>query len=279
MYFHFKSALGSLLFVLILLVGMPKLAFAADGNGIFAPNSGAVVQGTVSIQGIAQHESFRKWQLDLLINGDEKQANFIAFSEKMQTESGSLTSLDTTRFPNGNYRLRLRVVHKGLNYDEYFTPIIINNPNAPAALEVPALGDIPAPTPTPAPSNEPLGQGVPDGKRWIDIDISDQTLTAWQGDTVVLKTKVSTGKPGYETVTGTFYVNTKLRYAHMIGEDYNTPDVPWTMYYYQGYAVHGAYWHNNFGRPVSHGCVNMRVNESKLLFEWASIGTEVVVHD
>ena len=196
-----------------------------------------------------------------------------------QAEQGVLTSLDTTRFPNGNYRLRLRVVHKGLNYDEYFTPITINNPNAPAALEVPALGDAPAPTPTPAPSNEPLGQGVPDGRRWIEVDISDQTLTAWQGDTVVLKTQVSTGKPGYETVTGTFYVNTKLRYAHMIGPDYNTPDVPWTMYYYQGFAVHGAYWHNNFGRPVSHGCVNMRVNESKLLFEWASIGTEVVVHD
>ena len=65
----------------------------------------------------------------------------------------------------------------------------------------------------------------------------------------------------------------------MIGPDYNTPDVPWTMYYYQGFAVHGAYWHNNFGRPVSHGCVNMRVNESKLLFEWAAVGTQVVVHD
>ena len=278
---HFKSTLASLLFMLVLLVGTPKLVFAAAGNGIFIPTSDAVVQGTVPIQGVAQDAAFRKWQLDLLINGDEKQANFVAVSEKMQTERGLLTNLDTTRFPNGNYRLRLRVVHKGLNYDEYFTPLTINNPNAPAELDVPSALDAPAPTPTPisTPSSEPLGQGVPDGKRWIEVDINHQTLTAWQGDTPVLKTQVSTGKPGYETVTGTFYINTKLRYAHMIGPDYNTPDVPWTMYYYQGFAVHGAYWHNNFGRPVSHGCVNMRVNESKLLFAWASIGTEVVVHD
>ena len=187
----------------------------------------------------------------------------------MQSTSGILTNLDTTRFPNGTHRLRLRVVHKGLNYDEYFMPLAINNPNAaPAAALLPQL-----------PSDKPLGQGVPDGKRWIEVDISDQTLTAWQGDTPILKTQISTGKPGYETVTGTFYVNTKLRYAHMVGADYNTPDVPWTMYYYQGFAVHGAYWHNNFGRPVSHGCVNMRVNESKLLFEWAAVGTQVVVHD
>ena len=265
---YFKSTLASFLLLLILLVGTPKLAFAADGNGIFTPRGGAVVQGTVAIQGIARHEAFRKWQLDLLINGDEK-----------QSDQGVLTNLDTTRFPNGNYRLRLRVVHKGLNYDEYFIPLTINNPNAPAALDVPPAGDAPEPTPIPTPSNQPLGQGVPDGKRWIEVDISNQTLTAWQGDAPVLKTQVSTGKPGYETVTGTFYINNKLRYAHMIGPDYNTPDVPWTMYYYQGFAVHGAYWHNNFGRPVSHGCVNMRVNESKLLFEWASVGTQVVVHE
>jgi lipoprotein-anchoring transpeptidase ErfK/SrfK len=63
----------------------------------------------------------------------------------------------------------------------------------------------------------------------------------------------------------------------MTGADYDTPDVPWTMYYSGGFAIHGAYWHNNFGTPVSHGCVNLRVPEAKALYEWAPMGTEVVV--
>ena len=55
-------------------------------------------------------------------------------------------------------------------------------------------------------------------------------------------------------------------------------DVPWTMYFYGGYAIHGTYWHNNFGTPMSHGCVNMRTSEAKWLFNWAPRGTLVVVH-
>ena len=275
-----KLLLTAFALMLVSLLGWTKPSLAADGNGLLMPASGAVVHGIVPIQGVAQHDTFRKWQVDLLINGDPSKANFVAVGDKMQPLPGLLANLDTTRFPNGNHQLRLRVVYRGLNYDEYFTPLTINNGDAPEAADTPQPSDAPeaAPTPTPVP-DQPLGQGVPDGKRWIEVSIGDQTLTAWQGDNVVLKTKVSTGKPGYETVTGTFHVRQKLRYAHMIGPDYNTPDVPWTMYYYLGYAVHGAYWHNNFGRPVSHGCVNMRVNESKLLFEWASVGTEVVVHD
>lgn len=271
-----KSSLIALFIFMVLLVSAPQSARAADGNGIFVPGDNAVVQGTIAIQGVAQHASFRKWQLDLLINGDEKQANFVAVGEKMQAMPTLFTNLDTTKFPDGKHSLRLRVVYSGLNYDEYFVPIVINNTGA-APAEIPALA--PEATPTPTPITEPLGQGVPDGRHWVEVDISDQTLTAWQGDTPVLKTQVSTGKPGHETVTGTFYVRNKLRYEHMVGPDYDTPDVPWTMYFYAGYAIHGAYWHNNFGRPVSHGCVNMRVNEAEALFQWASVGLEVVVHD
>ncbi len=273
-----KSSLILLLLMLCLLVGRPQPVLATDGNGILAPSANAVVRGSIAIQGIAQHASFRKWQLDLLVNGDEKQANFIAIGEKMQAMPGLFANLDTTRFPDGQHRLRLRVVYSGLNYDEYFVPITINNTSA-APTEILALAPAVTPAPTPNPITEPLGQGVPDGRRWIEVDLSDQILTAWQGDMPVLKTQVSTGKPGYETVTGTFHIRTKLRYEHMIGPDYDTPDVPWTMYFYAGYAIHGAYWHNNFGRPVSHGCVNMRVNEAKALFAWASVGLDVVVHD
>ena len=103
-----KSFLIFPLLMLFLLLGYPQQALAADGNGLVAPAGAATLQGSVPIQGVAQHASFRKWQLDLLVNGDEKQANFVAVSDKMQATPGLLASLDTTRFPNGQHRLRLR---------------------------------------------------------------------------------------------------------------------------------------------------------------------------
>lgn len=118
----------------------------------------------------------------------------------------------------------------------------------------------------------------PNGRKWIEVNLSDQTLTAWQGDEQFLNTRVSTGMPGHVTLPGAFAVYLKYEKAHMKGVDYDTPDVPWTMYYSGDFAVHGAYWHNDFGTPVSHGCVNLRVDEAKALYEWAPIGTEVVVH-
>jgi lipoprotein-anchoring transpeptidase ErfK/SrfK len=63
----------------------------------------------------------------------------------------------------------------------------------------------------------------------------------------------------------------------MAGADYYTPDVPWTMYFYSGYAIHGAYWHNNWGTPVSHGCVNLPVPEAEWFFYFADVGTPVNV--
>jgi lipoprotein-anchoring transpeptidase ErfK/SrfK len=117
-----------------------------------------------------------------------------------------------------------------------------------------------------------------DGKKWIEVDISDQRLTAWQGDVPVFETTVSTGKPGFRTLPGVFNVYRKYEKTRMTAYDYDTPDVPWTMYYSGGFAIHGAYWHNNFGTPVSHGCVNLRVPEAQALYEWAPMGTEVVVN-
>lgn len=115
--------------------------------------------------------------------------------------------------------------------------------------------------------------------RWIEIDLSSQRLIAWEGKTPVYAVIVSTGKSATPTVTGVFAIQTRLRYARMQGDDYDVPDVPYTMYYYRGYAIHGAYWHNNFGTPVSHGCVNVAVNHAGWLYDWAKVGTPVVVRD
>ncbi|KKD39323.1 MAG: L,D-transpeptidase [Limnoraphis robusta] len=116
-------------------------------------------------------------------------------------------------------------------------------------------------------------------ERWIQIDLTRQRLVAWEGNKPVYAVIVSTGKRSTPTRTGTFKVYTKYRETRMTGPDYDVPDVPYTMYYDGGMAIHGAYWHNLFGTPVSHGCTNVAVNHAKWLFEWAEVGTPVVVHE
>lgn len=116
------------------------------------------------------------------------------------------------------------------------------------------------------------------GYRWIEVNLSTQTLIAWQGDTSVMYTNISSGLPRTPTVTGRYKIYSKYTAQRMTGPGYDLPGVPWVMYFYGGYALHGAYWHNNFGNPMSHGCVNMRVGEAQMLYNWASVGTEVYVH-
>jgi LysM repeat protein len=130
-----------------------------------------------------------------------------------------------------------------------------------------------------APATGLLATNAPaDGVRWIEVNLSTQTLTAWQGNVAVLHTSVSTGTSRTPTVTGRFRVGTKYTSQHMSGPGYSLPGVPWVMYFYGAYAIHGTYWHSNFGTPMSRGCVNMRSNEAQFLFNWAAPGTEVYVH-
>ncbi len=258
--------------------------FAQHDGAILAPTADATVQGTVKVEGTAGHPTFRKWQLDLLLDGDPNQATFLALGETPLESAGALLAWDTTLYPNGDHLLRLRVVHSNLNYDEVFTPVTIANPNAPAPVEKPAPAgedvkpeaaneEKPAPEPVVFRTDAPA-----DGERWIEVIISEQKLIAWQGDVPVFETIVSTGKPGWRTLPGEFAVYRKYDETRMRGPGYDTPDVPWTMYYSGGFAIHGAYWHDNFGTPVSHGCVNLRVPEAKALYEWSSVGTRVVVN-
>jgi LysM repeat protein len=117
-----------------------------------------------------------------------------------------------------------------------------------------------------------------DGRRWIEVNLTDQTLTAWQGDVAVMNTSISSGLPGTPTVTGRYQVGIKYQSQRMTGPGYDLPGVPWVMYFYGDYAIHGAYWHSNFGVPMSAGCVNMVPSEAEFLYNWAPVGTEVYVH-
>jgi LysM repeat protein len=122
------------------------------------------------------------------------------------------------------------------------------------------------------------GGAAPSGGKWIDVDLSSQTVRAYQGNTVVRSMVVSTGIARYPTPTGTFKVYSKYPSVNMSGPGYYLPGVPHTMFFYAGYALHGTYWHNNFGHPMSHGCINLTRADASWLYSWTPIGTSVVIH-
>ncbi|HEU5434565.1 MAG TPA: L,D-transpeptidase [Thermomicrobiales bacterium] len=116
----------------------------------------------------------------------------------------------------------------------------------------------------------------------ILVSLSRQTMWVYKGDDIVLTSLVSTGRAGFETPTGTFQILTKLPSQTMEGviggEYYNVPDVPNVMYFTnEGHALHGTYWHNNFGHPMSHGCVNLPMDVAAWLYNWAPVGTPVYI--
>ena len=113
---------------------------------------------------------------------------------------------------------------------------------------------------------------------WIDIDLSEQMLYAYDGIDQVASFLVSTGIDLYPTETGKYHIYVKMRYSDMHGDDYYLPDVPYSMYYSGDFSIHGTYWHHSFGTPMSHGCVNMDINDSEWLYNWSSVGTLVNIH-
>lgn len=114
--------------------------------------------------------------------------------------------------------------------------------------------------------------------RWIEVIIAEQRLVAWENGRAVMTTPVSTGTRYTPTPRGTFRIYRKYVRQHMRGQDYSLPNVPYVMYFKQGgYAIHGTYWHANFGRPASHGCVNLPTSAAAWLYRWAPRGTVVVI--
>lgn len=135
--------------------------------------------------------------------------------------------------------------------------------------------------------------------KWIRVDLSEQIAVAYEGKTPIRAFRISSGLPNTPTVTGIFRIRTKVVSQTMTGGEgtmyYNLPGVKWVQYFYEDYSFHGTYWHNNFGHPMSHGCVNMTNADAKWLFDWAAptwdgkttwfksnpdtSGTVVVIHE
>lgn len=129
-------------------------------------------------------------------------------------------------------------------------------------------------------TNQVLGVADPNDK-WIEVDLSEQKLKAWDGNQLFLETLVSTGLPWWPTPTGEFNIWVKLRATRMEGGSgryyYNLPNVPFVMYFgnaevpnWRGFGLHGTYWHNDFGRQHSHGCVNLPTPVAQKLYYWTT---------
>jgi hypothetical protein len=116
---------------------------------------------------------------------------------------------------------------------------------------------------------------VPRKQRWIRVDLDRQTLTAYEGDTPVFATLVSSGVPEHATPTGIYRLHAKHVATTMddnLAADgpYSIEDVPWTMYFLKSYALHAAFWHEKFGLQRSHGCVNLSPRDARWLFFWTA---------
>jgi hypothetical protein len=123
--------------------------------------------------------------------------------------------------------------------------------------------------------------GETNKEKRIEVDLTNQRLYGYEGDQKVYEFAVSTGKWG-RTPKGRFHIWIKVRYTLMtggsktLGTYYYLPNVPYTMFFYneqipawRGFGIHGTYWHDNFGHPMSHGCINMKTEEVELLYYWA----------
>jgi lipoprotein-anchoring transpeptidase ErfK/SrfK len=177
-----------------------------------------------------------------------------------------------------------------------FTPTFTPSPTAtftptPTPTETLTPTSTPTETPTPTSTDTPVPtdtqpqpsifrpSGVGDNENWIEVDLSDQRAYAYTGDSLMNSFVVSTGTWQHPTVTGQYRIYVKYRYADMSGPGYYLPDVPFVMYFYQGYGLHGTYWHNNFGTPMSHGCVNFSIPDAGWVYDFTRVGTVVYVHD
>jgi lipoprotein-anchoring transpeptidase ErfK/SrfK len=140
-------------------------------------------------------------------------------------------------------------------------------------FEVPQLAQGPT-------EEDVLGVANPNEK-WIEVDLSEQRLRAWDGNSLFLETPISTGLPWWPTPEGEFRIWIKLRYTNMEGGEgryyYNLPNVPFVMFFeneqvpgWRGYGLHGTYWHNAFGTRRSHGCVNLPTEIAGRLFYWTT---------
>lgn len=187
--------------------------------------------------------------------------------------SNSSTGQTTTHRVEAGQELALIARQYGVDMQDIVTLNNLTNPDllyVGQELIIPAAG-VYTPTQAEAPA-PPTTNG-----RAIVVSVAEQRIYAYENGQLVRSHLVSTGRPETPTVLGDYKVYVKYVADDMSGPGYFLPQVPYTMYFYSGYAIHGTYWHNSFGRRMSHGCVNLPTAEAKWFFDFASVGTPVRV--
>jgi lipoprotein-anchoring transpeptidase ErfK/SrfK len=194
--------------------------------------------------------------------------------EPPEVEPGSdFIGPTTTHIVEPGQELALIARQYGVDMEDI---VILNNITNPDLLFVgeeliiPSAGEY-QPSPENAPP-APTSTG-----RAIIVSVGEQRIFAYENGQLVRSHLVSTGRQVTPTVIGDYRVYVKYVADDMAGPDYFLPQVPYVMYFYRGYGIHGTYWHNSFGRPMSHGCVNLPVDEAQWFFNFADVGTLVRV--
>jgi len=183
------------------------------------------------------------------------------------------------------YRLYYESVHWIVDVCDFYDDrpwYCLSDPKNDSRYYVPA-DDL---RPIPPEEYSPIARDVPADSKRILVSLEEQTLTAFEGDRIAMTTSIASGRPSpdlppdeipTDTPTGYFWIQQKMASRHMGDgrltsqvDAYELPGVPWTMAFHEtGAAMHGSYWHNNFGRRMSHGCINMRNSDALWLFRWS----------
>ncbi|MFC1663190.1 L,D-transpeptidase family protein [Patescibacteria group bacterium] len=131
-----------------------------------------------------------------------------------------------------------------------------------------------------------LSGNRPELVKYIEVDLSEQTLRAYEYGKLIKTFLVSTGKLGYNTKQGDFSISQKILVKDYFGyygpghpDNYDLPNAKWNLRFNGAFLLHGAYWHNNFGNVMSHGCVNISYTNAEWLYNWATIDTAVKVKE
>lgn len=199
--------------------------------------------------------------------------SMIEVAPPVQEDTQVNPSARTVHVVEQGQELGLIAKEYGVSIDDILALNDLVNPDviyAGQELIIPAVG-VYQPSAANAPS-APTGIG-----KEIVVSVNTQRIYAYENGQLVRSHLVSTGLPETPTVYGDYHIYIKLAADDMAGPGYYLPQVPYTMYFYQGYAIHGTYWHNSFGRPMSHGCVNLPSSEAEWFYNWAEIGTLVRV--
>ncbi len=193
--------------------------------------------------------------------------------EPLELTAENYTGVSVTHVVEPGQELGLISKQYNVSIDELVSLNEITDPDllyVGQELLIPASGEyVPSAAEAPPPSTN-VGKA-------IVVSVSKQRIYAFENGELIRSHLASTGLPKTPTVLGDYSIYVKYAADDMSGPDYFLPQVPNTMYFYQGYAIHGTYWHNAFGRQMSHGCVNLPVDESAWFFNWAQVGTPVRV--